>query len=125
MKQLERITRRDFTVKSVLSILGGVPIALTACGDTDSSSSPAAPTPQPTSSGDVEGVVGTNHGHEAVISGAALAAGNAFSLDIMGTADHAHSVDLSADEITQIASGARVQKVSSNNVAHMHTVTFN
>lgn len=123
--RLEGITRRDFTVKSALAILSSVPITLTACGDSGNSSSPAAPTPQPTPTADVQGAVSMNHGHEAVIEGATLTAGNSISLDILGTADHTHTVDLSSDEIGQIASGARVQKESSNNVDHTHIVTFN
>ena len=125
MKQQDKITRRDFTVKSALAILSSVPVTMMACSDSDSSPSPAAPTPQPAPVGDVQGTVGTNHGHEAVIMGAQLTAGNAIVLDILGTADHTHSVSLSADDIGQIAAGNRVQRESSTDVAHSHMVTFN
>ena len=47
------------------------------------------------------------------------------SLDIRGTADHPHTVELTADEVMRIADGETVAKLSTNNDAHTHTVTFN
>ena len=128
MKDLDKLTRRDFTVKSALAILSGVPITLAACGDGNSSPSPTMPTapaPTPPAASDVEGVVGTNHGHTAVITAAQLNAGNALTLDITGTSNHPHTVELSAAEIDQIAAGNRVQKTSSSDAGHTHSVTFN
>ena len=116
-------TRRDFTLKSALLILGSVPITITACGG---SSSPSSPTPTPTPSiGNAEGVVGTNHGHTATITSAQLTAGNALSLDITGTSNHPHTVALTAAEVGQIAQNMNVQKISSSDTGHTHTVTFN
>lgn len=123
-------TRRDFTVRSVLAMLSGVAITVTGCGG---SNSPAAPssTPPPTSptppagNNDITGSVAANHGHIAVITGAQLTAGNAVNLDIMGNANHSHTVALSATEIGQIAGSTRVQKTSTNTSGHAHTVTFN
>ena len=71
------------------------------------------------------GVVGANHGHTAIITAAQLAATNAVSLDISGSANHPHTVSLTDVEVGQIAGGTRVTKTSSNNDAHAHTVTFN
>jgi aspartate 1-decarboxylase len=69
--------------------------------------------------------VSANHGHRAVITGAQLMANGMLSLDITGTADHPHTVELSASDLTQIQNGQRVSKTSSTNVAHSHNVTFN
>jgi hypothetical protein len=120
-------TRREFTAQSVLAMLSGIAITISGCSDGNGSSS-TSPTPAPTPAGpdDVVGMIGRNHGHAVVITRAQLDAGDALmNLDITGTADHTHSVSLTADEVGQIADGMRVQKTSTNNVAHVHTVTFN
>jgi len=125
------IDRRQFTVASAMALLSGVAITITeaACGG--SSYSPSSPTPMPTPnptpapSGDKVGQVSSNHGHSAVITGAQLTAGGTLSLDIRGSADHPHTVTLTAAEVTSIAANQRVSKESSSDAAHSHTVTFN
>ena len=112
------INRREFNLHSVMAILGGVAITVSGC----SSDSPMTPTPTST---DETGVVGTNHGHTAVITSAQLTAGNMISLDITGAATHPHTVELSAGEVGQIGNGTQVSKDSSANDGHRHTVTFN
>ncbi len=128
-------TRREFTAQSVLAMLSGVTITLAGCGDSDSPTTPVTPsptpaptptpTPTPPAAQNATGVVGSNHGHTAVVTAAQLTAGAGVSIDISGSANHPHAVDLTADEIGQIAAGTRVQKTSSNNSAHAHSVTFN
>jgi hypothetical protein len=132
MTQRDGLTRREFTVASALAMLGGVVITITpGCGGSDYSSSPSptptpAPAPTPTpATGDKTGVVSSNHGHTAVITGAQLTAGGALSLDITGTGSHPHTVELAAADLTSIAANTRVSKESSNNNGHSHTVTFN
>ena len=83
-----------------------------------------APPAAPPSQG-VTGEVGTNHGHTAEITGAQLSAGGALSLDITGSSNHPHTVDLTAADVDQIANGQRVSKASSTDAGHTHTVTFN
>jgi hypothetical protein len=125
--------RREFTEKSVLALLAGVVITITGCSDSAGPTAPtspdlpptAPPTPLPSGSGDVSGVVSANHGHVAIVTRAAITAGNAVVLDIMGMANHSHRVELSASEIGQIGSGQTVVKSSSTDLAHNHTVTFN
>ncbi len=126
----DKMLRREFTVQSVMALLGGVLITITGCNDAYSPSSPSpsptpTPTPSPSGSGDVSGAISANHGHIAIVTGAEITAGNAVVLDIMGSADHSHQVELSASEIGQIGSGQRVAKSSSTNLSHNHTVTFN
>ena len=57
-------------------------------------------------------------------------AGNAVTLNIRGTATHPRTVELSAAEVSEIAAGQRVSKVSSTDDSpdadrHNHVVTFN
>ncbi len=122
-------TRREFTVQSALAMLSGVAITLSSCGDSNSSTAPST-TSTPASAGANVGVVGANHGHTAIITAAQLTAANAVSLDISGSANHPHTVNLTDTELGQIAGGTRVMKPSSNNDgsgfgSHTHTVTFN
>jgi hypothetical protein len=60
-----------------------------------------------------------------VISAARLSDPQMVELDITGSADHPHTVELTADEIQQIADGETVSKASSVEQGHGHTVTFN
>lgn len=121
-------SRREFTAASVMALLAGVTVTLSGCGG--GYSSPSGPTPNPTptpspAAGDKSGVVSDNHGHVATITAAQITAAGAVSLDIHGTADHTHTVVLSATEVQQIGAGAKVAKSSSTNSSHDHTVTFN
>ena len=129
MSAERNVTRRELTVASALAMLSGVGITISsnACGG--SSDSPSTPTPTPTPTpppvGDKTGVVGSNHGHTAVIEAAKLTAAQAISLDIRGGATHPHTVELTAAEVSSIAANTRVSKESSTDNGHSHTVTFN
>ena len=118
MHARKTLTRREFTVASALAILSGVAITVSGCG----SSSPAAPS---AASGDKVGQISSNHGHSAVITGAQLTAANALLLNIKGSSDHPHTVQLSAADISAIAGNQRVSRLSSTDSGHDHTVTFN
>ena len=132
MAESKTLGRREFTVASALAALSGVAITLTACGGSSSSpgspttpTTPAAPAPTPAPSADEVGTVSSNHGHSAVVTAAQITAADDLELDITGTSSHPHTVTLSADEIQQIGTGARVSKESSTDASHSHTVTFN
>lgn len=71
------------------------------------------------------GVVGTNHGHSAVVTSAQLTAAGALALGIQGSADHPHTVQLTAADVASIAASNRVSKTSSSDAGHDHIVTFN
>lgn len=117
-------TRREFTVESALAMLAGVTITVSGCGDDDK----VTPAPSSTAS-DRSGTVSTEAGHThtgAVITAAQLTAGSAITLTLAaGATGHTHSVAMSQTELTQISGGTRVQKASSTDNAHTHTVTFN
>ncbi|HZY09282.1 MAG TPA: hypothetical protein VFE69_16100 [Ilumatobacteraceae bacterium] len=117
------LTRREFTVESALAMLAGVTITISGCGDDDN----ATPAPTPPPATDKTGAVTTDagHTHQAVITAAQLTAGNAISVTLTGAATHTHTVALSQAELSQINAGTRVQKTSSTDNAHSHTVTFN
>jgi hypothetical protein len=134
------VTRREFTAASVNALFVGMAVTLTGCGggggySTGPSSTPAAGgSPTPTAAGDKTGSISGNHGHVAVIRAAQLQAGGAVTLDIQGTADHTHRVELSGEQVAAVAAGTRVSKASSSanmsdgygsSEQHDHTVTFN
>ena len=118
--QHRTLDRREFTLQSAMAILSAATITISGCGGGDSSPAPA-PTPGLTGS---TGAISGNHGHTATISAAQLTAGNAIQLDIRGSADHPHMVELTAGEVTQIGVHQAVAKTSTNDAGHSHTVTF-
>ena len=119
-----RIGRREFTRQGVIAILSAATITIVDCGGGNSSPAPS-PTPNPGGSGDVAGAISANHGHTAVVTRVEITAGNAVSLDIHGTADHPHTLELSAAQVGQIGAGTRVEQVSTTEASHSHNVTFN
>ncbi len=121
----ESLTRREFNAASVSALFVGMTVWMSGCGS-DSASSPASPTPTPTAGGgDKSGSISANHGHVATVTSAVLQAGGSVTLNIRGSADHNHTVDLSAAEVGQVAGSTRVSKESSNDSSHTHMVTFN
>jgi hypothetical protein len=113
------IGRRDFTLQAALALLAGVVITIDGCGGS-TPSSPSAPAVV----SDVQGTISSNHGHVASITGAQITAANAVSLDIQGTATHAHTVDITQADLRTLQSRQPVTKDSTNNSSHQHTVTF-
>jgi hypothetical protein len=127
-----QLDRREFGREAALALLGGAVVTLSACsgGGGGSPASPTAPsTPAPATSasgaGDSMASISANHGHQAVITGAQLTAGNGLRVDIRGSADHTHSVELSAAQVVQVRGGGRVAVGSTSTDAHTHAVVFN
>ena len=118
-KDPEDITRREFTVESVLALLAGVTITITGCDEESPSQMPTQP------AADVSGNVSANHGHVATVSGAQITTALGVALDIRGQADHPHTVTLSAAEIQRIGSRQQVTATSTTDAFHSHVVTFN
>jgi hypothetical protein len=113
------LSRREFTVESVLAILATATITI-SCGDDDNGNGPS---PQP---GSEVGTISANHGHDVTITAAQITAGQAIvSMSIRGNATHDHTISLSAAQITSIGAQQQVSVVSSTEEAHNHTVTFN
>ena len=122
MSDQNLLTRREFTVEWVLAVLAGATITITGCGGDDNNSPGTNPSPQ---AGDKEGVVSANHGHRAIVTAATLASPTSVTLDMRFQATHNHTLTLTAAEVTSIAANGRVQKDSSTDDGHNHTVTFN
>ena len=120
LEQTRQLSRRQFTRESVLAMLAGVAITITACGDDDDDD----PT-GPTSSGDFAGTISANHGHRATVTAVQITSANAVSLDIRGDADHPHTVALTAAQVQQIGNRQQVAVTSTTDNSHQHTVTFN
>jgi hypothetical protein len=122
MRDETLLTRREFTVESALAMLAGVTITITGCGDDENN-----PTTNPTPGTDKTATVSTDaaHSHTAVITAAQLTAGSAITLTLTGQTTHTHTVALTQAELSQINAGTRVQKTSTTDNAHSHTVTFN
>lgn len=126
------VSRRAFTLEAALAVLGGVTISISGCGESalpvgpDPVPTPTpAPAPTPVPLTDKAGVFLANHGHTAVITAAQLTLGGALRLDIRGTANHPHQLELSGEEIAAIADNRQVGKESSEVKGHTHYVTFN
>jgi hypothetical protein len=125
---MRRIDRREFTKEASLAFLSGVTVTISACGGGGGGgySSPTTPNPTPTTSaGDKVGQISDNHGHEAVITSAQLAAGNAVQINIEARAGHPHMVSLPAQAVVDIREGRPVETQSTTNDGHNHLVTFN
>lgn len=120
------MTRREFTSETVLLLLSGVVVTVSAC-DSRTAGAPLGlgPSGPGGGAGAQSGSVSANHGHVATITNAQLAGGNAVSLNIRGNADHTHTVQLTVQEVMQIAGGQQVTKTSSTESGHNHVVTFN
>jgi hypothetical protein len=120
------LTRREFTVESILSLLAGVTITVSGCGGyTSSPTAPTTPSTPSTPTQDVNGAISANHGHVATVTSAQITAPAAVSLNIQGTATHNHVVSLTADQIRAIGARTQVMVQSTNEDGHQHTVTFN
>jgi hypothetical protein len=136
------LTRREFNAASVNALFVGMTVWMSGCSG--GGASPAAPsaaptpasTPAPASTGDKSGTIAANHGHLATVTGAQLQASGAVGLDIRGAADHDHALQLSADQVRQVAAGTRMIQTSTQSAAtsdgyggltpgHTHSVTFN
>ena len=120
------LDRREFTRISLLAMLSGVAITISGCGGGGGGGGNTPGAPTPSNSDDERADIAANHGHTAVISRAQLTAGGQLTLTLTpGVPAHVHIVSLSAAEVASIRDGARVSKLSSNDDAHDHMVTFN
>jgi hypothetical protein len=124
MNEDRALGRRQFTLAAAMLALSSATITISACGGGSSSpSSPSSGGTQGTT--DKTGVIGSNHGHSAVITAAQLTAAGDLSLNIKGTSDHPHTLTLTGAQVASIAANQRVSKESTTDDGHSHSVTFN
>ena len=105
----------------VLALVLAAGAGVAGCGD-DDNGSPTSPSP---SSQGATAVIANNHGHSASLTGAQVSAGRGVSLDIRGSADHSHMLDLTNDDVVRLQTRLRVERDASVNNNHTHRVTFN
>ena len=117
------ITRREFTLESALALLSTVAITVSGCDGDSTTSTPTTPTTT-TPPASVTGNISANHGHTAAIDSARISAGTAFTLDIRGTATHPHTVDVTQADLMALQNRQTVNKTSTTDSGHSHTVTF-
>jgi hypothetical protein len=119
------VTRREFTLKSALSILSGVVITVSGCGG-DDNPTPTNPTPTSPSLNDIPGTVAANHAqpHVVTVTAAQMTAGMALMLTLTGTPTHTHTVDLTSGDLGTLRNRQPVTKTSTTDNGHSHGVTF-
>lgn len=132
----ETVDRRQFiSAATAMAMLGGAGIVIGCGGGNNGVTPQPVPPPPPPPAGNQVGVVGDNHGHVATVIGASVdPATGVLRLNIMGSANHPHTVDLSAAQLESIRSGTKVSVTSTNDdgylpdgtpVPHTHMVVFN
>jgi hypothetical protein len=118
------VTRKEF-LGSLVSVAAGAAGAalLVACGDSGGSAD-GAMAGNCAMNGTGPPSIAGNHGHVLMVSKADIVAGAAKTYDIMGTADHSHSVTISAPLFAMLASNTTVMTVSTTTDAHSHSITI-
>jgi hypothetical protein len=111
--------RREFLGAAAAALFAGVVIQITGCSTDSGSSGPTL------EAGDKQGSILDNHGHKAIIKKAQLDAGGAVTLDIQGSADHTHNLELTADDMATLKAGQHVMKATSTTNSHSHIIMFN
>lgn len=114
--------RRMRAGRMMLALVLVAGLGIAGCGDDGDNGSPTSPSP--TSQG-ATAVISNNHGHVAAVTGEQVAAGRALQLDIRGSADHSHILELTNDEVVRLQTRQRVDKDAIANNSHTHRVTFN
>jgi hypothetical protein len=110
--------RREFFTTLIVGTAG---VFVSACGSSDSVDAA-------TSSGNcvqngTSVTIASNHGHVLLVDKADVAAAAAKTYDIMGTADHTHSVTISAANFAQLMGNHAINVQSTVGAAHQHSVT--
>lgn len=112
----QSVSRRTFLGAAAAALFVGVTIQITGCSTEETSDA---------GSGNAQGSISNvaNHGHTAVVLKAQLDAGGALTLDIKGSADHTHTLELTAEEMTLLKARKHVMKDTSA-TDHKHSVMF-
>ena len=114
------ITRKMFLVQLAGS---GWVLSSAGCGGGGDSPAPApAPAPPPPAGGGCVASIALNHGHVLTIPAADLNSSLAMTYDIVGTADHTHSVTFSPAQLAQLKAGTAVSVTTTLAFAHTHNI---
>jgi hypothetical protein len=107
------ISRKAFLVQLV-----GGGWALASCGGGGDS-----PAPAPPAGAGCVATIAANHGHVLAISAADLNSLADITYDILGGADHTHSVTFTAAQLAQLKAGNSVSVTSTTTFAHSHSIS--
>jgi len=115
------INRREFLGAAAAALFTGIAITLMGCGEDKG-------TGDSLGSGDMAGEISNNTGHRAVLTKAQIDAGGAVDLHIQNTANHDHTLSLSAEDMAKLKNGGMVtletSTASDPNNPHTHSVMF-
>ncbi len=68
--------------------------------------------------------ISSNHGHTLSIPKEDVASGVSKAYNILGTADHGHSVTVSPEDFVKLQNNEQVIVMSTNDNAHTHSITI-
>jgi hypothetical protein len=113
------ITRKAFLVQ-----LAGGGWVLSGCGGGGGGYGSMVPAPPPGPSGGICGVtIADNHGHSLSLPLTDLDSTVDKTYDIMGAADHTHSVTFTAAQLGMLKAGQTITVLSTTTLAHDHMVS--
>ena len=67
--------------------------------------------------------IGTNHGHDLIVSKADVEAATEKSYSIQGSSGHNHGVTITATDFSSLKSNQSIQVISTSGSGHTHSVT--
>jgi hypothetical protein len=115
------LTRRELLAAAATAAA----TVIAACGGGDDDGAPAIDAaPANCLANGTRAVISYNHGHDFTVPGADIAGGNAHSYDITGSADHSHSVSLTAEDMATLADNRPLQVTSSAGGGHTHMISI-
>lgn len=114
------MTRKTF---GTVLMGGSVMLLLESCGGGGSSDA-AAPVGGATAQTGCSNTIAGNHGHLFSVAIADLSSTSSKTYDIRGSADHTHTVTLSAADLAKLKTGASVTVATSETASHTHSVSL-
>ncbi|HEY4244589.1 MAG TPA: hypothetical protein VGM88_32470 [Kofleriaceae bacterium] len=126
------LTRKEFLgsiLKGTAGVAGVALLVGAGCGGDDSGTPDAAHHPDGSSAAancEMNGttdVIAANHGHVLTVSKEDVTAGADKTYDIMGTATHTHSVEITAAMFTMLQGNMTIMTTSSTTAQHSHMIT--
>ncbi|ETN96332.1 hypothetical protein [Zhouia amylolytica] len=123
--------RKSFIQKSLAAMFIALPAyAYLSCSSgSDDSGSPSPnpdPTPDPSANCLQNGTnssIGGNHGHTLTVSKEDVEAGTEKTYNIEGSADHNHTVIITASNFSSLKGNDSITVTSSSDDAHTHSIT--
>ena len=114
--------RQEFIKKSLLTIGATLPLlSLVGCGGEDDGDDVVAEA----SCVDfgTESAIGSNHGHDLIVSTADVNSEIPMTYRIQGSSAHNHTVTITAEQFAELRSGNTIRVDSTTDESHSHRVT--